>query len=299
MSAANPVARIALCAALTAAAAGAGWAQGGFGGSFDNNTGFGGGPTGDDGFGGGSFSGTPQQPQPQPQPPGGTGFGGSFDTTGPAPAPQPGPQPAPQPAPPPGGGNFDNNGFNTTPPQPVVTPQPQPVPSPQPQPQPQPQPPAANIDPQILAFEARDYGVPPSGQLRAGPMHAPTPTTVPGAATVNTAGVAGALAAGQQMLLIDVLGAAYSLPGAVVAPTLASPGSFEDRIQQQAAHWLDKVTGGRRDAPIVLYCSDPNCWLSYNAALRTVAAGYTNVYWYRGGLQAWQMAGLQVVPSGM
>ena len=108
-----------------------------------------------------------------------------------------------------------------------------------------------------------------------------------------------ALAAGQQMLLIDVLGAAYSLPGAVVAPTLASPGSFEDRIQQQAAHWLDKVTGGRRDAPIVLYCSDPNCWLSYNAALRTVAAGYTNVYWYRGGLQAWQMAGLQVVPSGM
>ena len=233
----------------------------------------------------------------QPQPPGGTGFGGSFDTTGPAPAPQPGPQPAPQPAPPPGGGNFDNNGFNTTPPQPVVTPQPQPAPSPQPQPQPQP--PAANIDPQILAFEARDYGVPPSGQLRAGPMHAPTPTTVPGAATVNTAGVAGALAAGQQMLLIDVLGAAYSLPGAVVAPTLASPGSFEDRIQQQAAHWLDKVTGGRRDAPIVLYCSDPNCWLSYNAALRTVAAGYTNVYWYRGGLQAWQMAGLQVVPSGM
>lgn len=297
MSAANPVARIALCAALTAAAAGAGWAQGGFGGSFDNNTGFGGGSTGDDGFGGGSFSGTPQQPQPQPQPPGGTGFGGSFDTTGPAPAPQPGPQPAPQPAPPPGGGNFDNNGFNTTPPQPVVTPQP--APSPQPQPQPQPQPPAANIDPQILAFEARDYGVPPSGQLRAGPMHAPTPTTVPGAATVNTAGVAGALAAGQQMLLIDVLGAAYSLPGAVVAPTLASPGSFEDRVQQQAAHWLDKVTGGRRDAPIVLYCSDPNCWLSYNAALRTVAAGYTNVYWYRGGLQAWQMAGLQVVPSGM
>ncbi|WP_370301419.1 rhodanese-like domain-containing protein [Pseudooceanicola sp.] len=297
MSAANLVARIALCAALAAAAAGAGWAQGGFGGSFDNNTGVGGGPTGDDGFGGGSFSGTPQQPQPQPQPPSGTGFGGSFDTTGPAPAPHPGPQPAPQPAPPPGGGNFDNNGFNTTPPQPVVTPQPQPAPSPQPQPQPQP--PAANIDPQILAFEARDYGVPPSGQLRAGPMHAPTPTTVPGAATVNTAGVAGALAAGQQMLLIDVLGAAYSLPGAVVAPTLASPGSFEDRIQQQAAHWLDKVTGGRRDAPIVLYCSDPNCWLSYNAALRTVAAGYTNVYWYRGGLQAWQMAGLQVVPSGM
>ena len=29
-----------------------------------------------------------------------------------------------------------------------------------------------------------------------------------------------------------------------------------------------------------------------NLALRLVALGYTNVYWYRGGREAWEVAGL-------
>jgi hypothetical protein len=32
--------------------------------------------------------------------------------------------------------------------------------------------------------------------------------------------------------------------------------------------------------------------MSYNAALRAINAGYTNVLWYRGGIEAWKMAGL-------
>jgi rhodanese-related sulfurtransferase len=34
--------------------------------------------------------------------------------------------------------------------------------------------------------------------------------------------------------------------------------------------------------------------MSYNAALRAVNLGYTQVFWYRGGIEAWQLAGLQV-----
>jgi PQQ-dependent catabolism-associated CXXCW motif protein len=83
-----------------------------------------------------------------------------------------------------------------------------------------------------------------------------------------------------------------------MAPALSAPGHFGDRTQQQAAQWLQQVTGGNAQLPIVVFCSDPQCWLSYNASLRVVAAGYSNVYWYRGGLQAWQMAGLQMMPSG-
>ena len=34
--------------------------------------------------------------------------------------------------------------------------------------------------------------------------------------------------------------------------------------------------------------------MSYNAALRAIHAGYGNVHWYRGGLEAWQRAGQPV-----
>lgn len=286
-------------------AASAATAQSGFGGSFDTPAPNAQQPPSNSDFGG-NFSGTPQLPPA----PGGGGFGGSFDSGGRAPAPVAPPQGQ---APAPGGDNFGGTfGTNEQPqvtqqpptyqPPPVVNAQP---PTYQPPsvgtlPQPNQQPPnSVAIDTQIFAFEARDFGVQPTNQLRQSQMHAPTPTAVPGASAVSTAALAGAIASGQQLLLIDVLGGQYSLPRALVAPALASPGSLNDRVQQQASQWLSQITGGRRDLPIVIYCSDPHCWLSYNAVLRTVAAGYDNVYWYRGGITAWQMAGLQVMPSGM
>ncbi len=154
------------------------------------------------------------------------------------------------------------------------------------------------IDPQITAVETRDFGVPPQNTLRHGQFHAPTPVAIPGANLVTTENLVSAISGGVQMVLIDVLGAEYTLPGAFTTAGLAYAGHFNDRTQQQAAVWLGQVTGGQRDMPIVIFCSDPMCWLSYNGVLRTVNAGYTNVYWYRGGLQAWQMAGLPLQPAG-
>ncbi len=40
------------------------------------------------------------------------------------------------------------------------------------------------------------------------------------------------------------------------------------------------------------------CWVSYNAALRAINAGYTNVLWYRGGIEAWKAAGLPTLAPG-
>jgi PQQ-dependent catabolism-associated CXXCW motif protein len=154
------------------------------------------------------------------------------------------------------------------------------------------------VPPQVTQLELQDFGVPPTSSLRSGQFHAPTPVMIPGGNVVSTQALAQAMASGTRMVLIDVLGDSYSLPGAVVAPALAQGGSFSDRTQQQAAQWLAQLTGGDRAVPIVVYCSDPMCWLSYNGALRAISAGYGNVYWYRGGLHAWQMTGLQLVPSG-
>lgn len=270
-------------------------------------------------FGGSFDPGAPpaQVTAPPAAPPasGGDSFGGSFDSEpggGAAPAPGGGAAPTPPPPPPPpppaggtgggtqppavGGGDFGGN-FDPGPgdggaggggQQPPATGG---GTSPAPQPGPQ-------VDPQIQAFELKDFGVPPTSSLRNGQFHAPTPTAIPGGQIVTTAQLAQAMTAGQSILLIDVLGGDYSLPGAFMAPALASPGSFNDRIQQQAVQWLGQISANNPGQVIVVYCSDPQCWLSYNAGLRVAAAGYTNLYWYRGGLQAWQMAGLPLYPSG-
>lgn len=150
----------------------------------------------------------------------------------------------------------------------------------------------------ILAFETRDFGVPPTNKLRSSHFHAPTPTSIPGGGVVTTDQLAGAMQNSQQLLLIDVLGGQYTLPNALSAPGMAQPGNYRDRVQQQTNQWLNQITGGDSGATLVIYCSDPHCWLSYNASLRAIAAGYANVYWYRGGLQAWNMTGLPLASSG-
>ena len=47
---------------------------------------------------------------------------------------------------------------------------------------------------------------------------------------------------------------------------------------------------------MVIFCHDGTCPWSYNLASQAVAAGYTAVYWYRGGINAWTAAGLPTVP---
>ena len=48
------------------------------------------------------------------------------------------------------------------------------------------------------------------------------------------------------------------------------------------------------DAPIVVYCTGPDCAASGIAYRRMRAAGYRNVRHYVGGLAAWEAAGLDI-----
>ena len=43
-------------------------------------------------------------------------------------------------------------------------------------------------------------------------------------------------------------------------------------------------------------CASKTCWLSYNTALRAARLGYTEVYWYRGGIEAWLASGQVLAP---
>ena len=43
-----------------------------------------------------------------------------------------------------------------------------------------------------------------------------------------------------------------------------------------------------KDQPAVFLCNGPECWKSYKASRAAVAAGYTKVYWFRGGMPEWR-----------
>ena len=151
---------------------------------------------------------------------------------------------------------------------------------------------------QATGIENRDFGVAASPALHPGPLHGPTPTTIPGGHTISTEALYRMLqgpAGGY--LLLDVLGGPEVLPNAVAAAPAAAPGSFDDETQRQFGQFLAQATGGNRGLPLVLYCQSTQCWMSYNAALRAIRLGYTQVHWYRGGIEAWQAAGLPTRPA--
>jgi PQQ-dependent catabolism-associated CXXCW motif protein len=151
-----------------------------------------------------------------------------------------------------------------------------------------------NLD-QLSQMERQDFGVPASAELHTGEMHGPTPSSIPGGQVITTKGLVD-LINGRQMpvLILDVLGGQEIIPNAQYAVPAHAAGSYNDQTQQQFGQYLQQATGGNKQYPLVLYCLSPQCWMSYNAALRAIKLGYTNVLWYRGGIESWKMAGQQV-----
>ena len=138
----------------------------------------------------------------------------------------------------------------------------------------------------------------PSAALRLSDYSAPTPLAIPGAQVIDTPALRERIAAGSPQLLFDAIGGEGhdSIPGAIWLPGAGGGSDFGDAVQQQLAKTLALVTAGDPGRPLVFFCVNRNCWLSYNAALRAVRLGYREVYWYRGGLQAWRAAGGSLEP---
>jgi PQQ-dependent catabolism-associated CXXCW motif protein len=151
----------------------------------------------------------------------------------------------------------------------------------------------------MVQMERQDMGVQPTAQLRSGGMHGPTPASIPGGRLVTTPEVAQLLGNPQsQALVFDVLGGPQMLPNAIPVVPAAQGGTFQDQTQQEFGNYLQQVTQGRKDRPMIFYCQSVQCWMSYNAALRAINLGYTSVLWYRGGIEAWEQAGLPLANPG-
>ena len=147
----------------------------------------------------------------------------------------------------------------------------------------------------VTQIETQDLGIPPTTQLHSGAMHGPTPTKIPGGLVITTEALFISLQKNPQSLMIfDVLNGQEFIPGATAAAPASAPGNFNDQTQNQFGQFLHQTTRGNKNQALVFYCQSTQCWMSYNAALRAINMGYTQVLWYRGGLEAWKMAGLPV-----
>ena len=72
----------------------------------------------------------------------------------------------------------------------------------------------------------------------------------------------------------------------VLAPAMAA--YFQEQLQQ--------LTGGDRAAPLLFYCQR-KCWMSWNAAKRAIALGYTRVFWFPDGADGWREIGGTLSPA--
>jgi adenylate cyclase len=142
------------------------------------------------------------------------------------------------------------------------------------------------------AEEDANSGVASDNQLHSN-LVGLTPTTVPGAATITTAEIARLLDE-RKPIVIDPLFYSWgrSIPSGVGLKSAGSGGSTSDAMQGRLRKKMQELTKYDLSKPIVALGFNSERFDGRNLALRLVALGYTNVYWYRGGREAWEVAGL-------
>ncbi|HEY2617396.1 MAG TPA: tetratricopeptide repeat protein, partial [Acetobacteraceae bacterium] len=138
--------------------------------------------------------------------------------------------------------------------------------------------------------EDADSGLPPDDVLHTN-YEAPTPISAPGARTVRTPDLA-ALMEQRRPLVLDTIPWGRSIPGAVGLWGAGIGGNVSDEYQERLHRKMQQLTGDDRNVPVVVMSTNAERFQGRNLALRLVTLGYTDVYWYRGGRESWEVAGL-------
>jgi len=90
-----------------------------------------------------------------------------------------------------------------------------------------------------------------------------------------------------------------SIPGAARLKFAGLGGSLTDPLQDRLRSKMHELTAGDRNRPIVAVGFNSERFDGRNLALRLVALGYAQVYWYRGGREAWEVADLPETDMAM
>src|SRR4029453_2715606 len=137
-----------------------------------------------------------------------------------------------------------------------------------------------------------DYGVPSDDRLH-GDLVGLTPMTAPRVTTIRTTELE-TLQAERNPLVVDTMlySWGHSIPGAVGLAGSGRGGELSGPMTERLGRKLHEMTEGNLSAPIVAMGWNSERFDGRNLALRMAALGYTQVYWYRGGREAWEVAGL-------
>lgn len=163
---------------------------------------------------------------------------------------------------------------------------------------------AGGAEPGTAQPDQARAGVPEPDGYRMDDYRAPVPATLSGASVVDTAEAVRLHDDG--VPFIDVLPRVpkpKNLPKGTLwrpEPRQNIPGSIwlvdtgygelAPVMERYLFDGIERATGGDKAARILFYCKR-DCWMSYNAAKRAVAGGYTSVYWYPDGTDGWSEAG--------
>ena len=132
----------------------------------------------------------------------------------------------------------------------------------------------------------------------------PTPKKVDGATTIDTHTLQQMLQSDQPPALVNVQPVRWlqghflqketfmQIPDSRWIPNVGM-GELDEGWEDYFRHHLNVVTKNQQNAALVLYCR-ADCWMSWNAVKRAAEWGYTNLYWYRDGVDGWREAGLEL-----
>lgn len=159
------------------------------------------------------------------------------------------------------------------------------------------------------AEPAAEADVPEPAGYRMDDYRKPVPKTMSGAKGVLSAEAGKKLMEEAKAVFIDVYPRApkppnlpastvwrepphRSIKGAVWLPNVGY-GRIADQTQGYFASELERLTNADPSRSLVFFCLR-DCWMSWNAAKRALAMGYTSVYWLPDGSDGWEEAGYEL-----
>lgn len=126
-----------------------------------------------------------------------------------------------------------------------------------------------------------------------------TPRSLDGAQVVDAATVIKMVEKGARF--IDTRNEAEYKAGHVPGAELVPYGEKSAK-EADYDHTQDQFDTGQlgsdRNAELIFACNGPECWKSFKASQTAIKAGYSRVYWFRGGFPEWRTDGQKVATEG-
>ncbi len=149
--------------------------------------------------------------------------------------------------------------------------------------------------------EDADTGLPITAGVQARPLNAPTPRGGPGISVIATPELSALInrqsGENDRPLLLSTM-CTYcfdiAFPDSIHVPQYLRQEPMNDDMRRALKAWIDPLLGGNPARRLITLSWHAERWHGRNLALELVALGYPNVSWYRGGLEAWDAAGLPV-----